>query len=223
MRPNILKKLNEMAETKIIEPIEGIEVISGNNKLSEAFKWVIDNSTSNALPYHNLNHLLTVVKYVNNGIENNDIPKDKVDIILLAALFHDVNHSGGKETDDVNVSTAKDAFKTFLETVDWKVDTELVDELLDATQYPYVIEDLSLEQGIIRDADLMQVFEYNWVHQNIYGLAEELNIEFDKFISGQEKFLDSAEFTTEWGKKMKENNWESVLTGFNALKSVYTK
>ena len=71
------------------------------------------------------------------------------------------------------------------------------------------------EEGLTENAGYSQAI--------LEDLAEELSIDFDKFIGGQEKFLNSAEFTTEWGKKMKDKNWESVLAGFNALKSIYTK
>lgn len=227
--------INELRK-RTMELPEGIEVVSNSELLSEGFKWIIENSSSNNLPYHNLNHLLTVVKYVNGALIHYDYPEDeKRDIILLAALFHDVNHSGGKETDDINVRNSIAAAAKFLSTQysdeelneggDQRLIAEikLVGNLLNATQYPYVIdkEDLTLEQGIIRDADLMQVFEYNWVHQNIMGLANELNLDFDKFIGGQRAFLEGAEFNTEYGIMMKNKHWDNVMSQFEMLEKIY--
>lgn len=218
-----------------MEIAEGIEVISNSETLSNGFKWIIKNSTSNDLPYHNLNHLLTVVKYVNEGLNHYAYPEDeKREIILLATLFHDVNHSGGKETDEVNVNNSKAALTKFLvreysdATLDknedrLKAELKLAFNLLDATQYPYAIDKnyLSLEQGIIRDADLMQVFEYNWVHQNIFGLAKELNLPFKNFIGGQRAFLEGAEFNTEYGIIMKNKHWGKVMSEFEMLEKIY--
>jgi hypothetical protein len=132
---------------------------------------------------------------------------------LIAAIFHDVNHTIGKEKDDVNVQNSKDAIKKFVKQEEIDADTNYMNKLLDATQYPYVIEgkDLDLKQGIIRDADLMQVFEYNWIHQNISGLSSELKMDFLDFVQPQRKFLESAAFNTDWGKGMHKDKWGDVV------------
>lgn len=133
--------------------------------------------------------------------------------LLIAAIFHDVNHSGGKKTDDVNIKNSKKIIKLFIESEDIEVDLDSVNEIIDATQYPYEIDgkDLNIRQGIIRDADLMQVFEYNWIHQNIAGLSSEIGLDFLDFVKPQRKFLDSAEFNTKWGKGMKNKMWKNVI------------
>ena len=94
-----------------------------------------------------------------------------------------------------------------------------MNKLLDATQYPYVIEskDLDLRQSIIRDADLMQVYEYNWIQQNIAGLSSELKMDFLDFIQPQRKFLESATFNTDWGKKMYKDRWSDVIKQYEML------
>lgn len=203
--------------------IEAIHVIGTYEYLQKGFKYIINHSKSNNVPYHNLNHLLTVLKYVHNGLQVEGITdKEEVKNILVAALFHDVDHSSGKETDDVNVATAKETIRTFSKSTGVELDFDITDEILDATEYPYKIEggDLTLRQGIIRDADLMQVFEYNWIHQNICGLSQELNIEFFTFIELQEKFLNAVEFNTKWGKELKKHKWDLVMKNFNILKEI---
>lgn len=202
---------------------EAIEIIGEHTYLQKGVKYIINNSKSNHVPYHNFNHLLTVLKYVHKGLEVEGITdEEEVKNILVAALFHDVDHSSGKETDDINVATAKETIRAFSESTGVELDFDITDEILDATEYPYKIEgkDLTLRQGIIRDADLMQVFEYNWIHQNIGGLSQELNIEFFTFIELQEKFLNAVEFNTSWGKALKEEKWDSVMKNFNILKKI---
>ena len=210
---SIIKALEE-STSKDKKILEAIEIIDKYEYLQKAFKYILLNSKSNNGPYHNLNHLLTVLKYCYLGASSEGI-KDEKELreLLIAAIFHDVNHTIGKEKDDVNVQNSKDAIDKFVKQEEVDADTDYMNKLLDATQYPYVIEgkDLDLKQGIIRDADLMQVFEYNWIHQNIAGLSSELKMDFLDFVQPQRKFLESAAFNTDWGKKMHKDKWDDVM------------
>jgi hypothetical protein len=210
---SIIKALEE-STSKDKKILEAIEIIDKYEYLQKAFKYILLNSKSNNGPYHNLNHLLTVLKYCYLGGLSEGI-KDEKELreLLIAAIFHDVNHTIGKEKDDVNVQNSKDAIGKFVKQEEIDADTDYMNKLLDATQYPYVIEgkDLDLKQGIIRDADLMQVFEYNWIHQNIAGLSSELKMDFLDFVQPQRKFLESAAFNTTWGKKMYKERWGDVM------------
>lgn len=210
---SIIKALEE-STSKDKKILEAIEIIDKYEYLQKAFKYILLNSKSNNGPYHNLNHLLTVLKYCYLGASSEGI-KDEKELreLLIAAIFHDVNHTIGKEKDDVNVQNSKDAIGKFVKQEEIDADTDYMNKLLDATQYPYVIEgkDLDLKQGIIRDADLMQVFEYNWIHQNIAGLSSELKMDFLDFVQPQRKFLESAAFNTDWGKKMHKDKWDDVM------------
>lgn len=158
--------------------LEAIEIIDKYDYLKKAFKYIIINSKSNSLPYHNLNHILTVLKFTYQGAIEEGVANEKdLRELLISAIFHDVNHTGGKEKDDVNIENSKKIMKKFVDSQKIDVDIDVMNEILDATQYPYVIDSdkLNLKQSIIRDADLMQVYEYNWIHQNILGLFIFLN------------------------------------------------
>ena len=212
----VYNKLNSIAEIKfsIKKELEAIEIIDKYDYLQKAFKYIVLNSKSNNGPYHNLNHILTVLKYCYAGAIAEGITDDKeLRELLITAIFHDVNHTAGKEKDDVNIKNSKKIIKKFVESEDVDVDIDVMNDILDATQYPYEIEgkDLTLKQGIIRDADLMQVFEYNWIHQNIWGLSQEIGLKFLDFVKPQRKFLDTAEFNTTWGKEMKKKMWGEVI------------
>jgi len=54
--------INESLKNKNKE-LEAIEIIDKYDYLQKAFKYIILNNSSNNSPYHNLNHLLTVLKY----------------------------------------------------------------------------------------------------------------------------------------------------------------
>ena len=78
-----------------------LDIINKHPELQKGFSWIMKNSTSNDLPYHNFNHLLTVVRYTYGACRFYELTEKEEKEMLMAALFHDVNHSGGKETDDV--------------------------------------------------------------------------------------------------------------------------
>ena len=208
--------INESKETSSKE-LEAIEIIDKFDYLKKAFKYIILNNNSNDNPYHDLNHLLTVIKCCYHGAIAENISKKSLKELLIAAIFHDVNHSGGKKTDEENIKEAKKVIKNFIELENIDVDIDAVNAFLDATQFPYVINELNIEQSIIRDADIMQIYQYNWIQQNIYGLARELNIDFIDFLSTQKKFMDSVEFNTNWGKSLKKEKWKSVMRHFEML------
>lgn len=214
-----MSQINESKDTKS-KSLEAIEIIDKYDYLQKAFKYILINSSSNYNPYHDLNHLMTVLKYTYQGAISENLKGDReLRELLLTAIFHDVNHSAGKKTDDINIKNSKKAIKEFVESEKIDVDLDAMNEILDATQYPYVIDggDLSLRQAIIRDADLMQVYEYNWIRQNIAGLSKELKMSFIDFLKPQRKFLENSEFNTKWGKKLKKEMWPSVMKQFKML------
>jgi len=201
-----------------------IEIIDKYELLSKALKYIILNSSSNYAPYHNLNHLLTVTKHVYYGLKTEGILDGKNGVLsLVAAMFHDFNHSEGKNKDDKNVADAKKGVREFAEKNHiTNLDLEFIDKMLDATQYPYVIEnkDLNKYQAIIRDADIMQLFEYNWLQQTILGLSKELNLSVEEFLKGQKKFMDGVEFISDYGKKMKKEKWSQIVKEVEVLEKI---
>lgn len=201
-----------------------LEIINKYDYLKKAFKYVVLNNKSNGAPYHNLNHLLTVTKGVYDGMQFEGLGKDKkIKEMFVAAMFHDFNHSAGKKTDDKNIADAKKGIKEFADAESIELDLDFIGKVLDATQFPYVIEkkDLDKYQSIIRDADIIQVMMYNWIHQSVFGLSQELKMNFVDFIQSQKKFVANAEFNTEWGKQMKKENWKKVLKETDILESIF--
>lgn len=205
--------------------MEGIEIIRYNVLLQKAFKFIIEESKSNYLPYHNLNHLLTVLKYTDKIAHGEEIYYDKRLPLHLAALFHDVNHSGGKLKDSQNIENAVQAFDDFsykymnLADNDHVVIVDKVFQLIRVTEFPYVQPNSSTDhfEKIIRDADMMQAFENNWINQTTLGLAAESNIPIKEFIPKQRNFLESINFLTKTGNKIKEERWSDVMNQFRIL------
>lgn len=204
--------------------MEGIEIIKTSPVLQDAFRYIIQNSTSNYMPYHNLNHLLTVLKYSDYIAKGEGVYYDRRLPLHLGALFHDVDHLGGEQKDDdENIVRAIDAFTKFVNTTSEKLSTEVANKtilIIEATRYPYREPHSSIEDRlkmIIRDADLMQQFEYNWIGQATLGLAKEAGMSVKEFIPKQRIFLEEIQFLTKTARKFKEKNWNQIMEEFRIL------
>lgn len=200
-----------------------IKIISKYDYLKKAFKYIILNNKSNGAPYHNLNHLLTVTKGVYDGMQFEGLGKDKrIKEMLLTAIFHDFNHSAGKKTDDKNIAEAKKSLRKFLKEEKIEADIVFMEKILDATQYPYVLEvkDLDIYQKIVRDADIIQNFMENWIHQSVFGISQELNLNFISFIQNHKKFFATMKFNTAWGKQLKKDNYKRIVKETELLEDV---
>lgn len=198
-------------------------IIDNYDSLKKGLKHLILNNKSNNAPYHNLNHLLTVTKNCYYALDYMDmLNDDKSEELLMAALFHDFNHSMGKEKDDVNVKDAKKGLRKFITDEKIKLDIDFMEEIIDATQYPYVIdaEDLTIHQSIIRDCDLCQIYEYDWLKQNIFGLSVEMKFDVIDLLLGQRKFLEAIEPITKYGKSIHKNKFNDVMKEFSILEKI---
>lgn len=193
--------------------------------LGVALKYIIDNSQSIFKPYHNLNHNITVTVFSNYIGVREGLPKKEMVELLLAAIFHDFNHSGGEKKDTENIKAAKKGVKDFLkETGISDIDIDNVFNIIDATEYPYVIpnDKLSTQQKIIRDADLCQLFENQRLQMNYLGLGKESNTDMGTQIKNQDKFISTIKFNTKAAKDLFSKNQRVIKEELNYLKSILT-
>lgn len=200
-----------------------LKIVKKYDSLKLGLKHIILTNKSNYGPYHDLNHLLTVTYHTYKALSYMDMLDDEnVETLLLTALFHDTNHSMGKKSDDLNIKASKKYLGDFVKSNGLELDKELSDSILDATQFPYVIEDKDLDvyQKIIRDADMCQIFEYNWIGQNILGLVKEIGTDVTGFLPNQGKFLDSIKFYTSYGKSLKSSKFKGVVSEHKILEDV---
>lgn len=200
-----------------------IHIIDEYDSLRKGLKFIINNSKSNTAPYHNLNHMLTVTRHVYNALEHMFMLEDpRREELLLAALFHDYNHSMGKENDAYNVEEAKKGLREFLESEKLDMDIDFMEEILDATEYPYKINfrHLNFYQKIIRDCDLCQAYEYNWLQQCVFGLSQEMGLSFKELLAGQKKFLNSITFLTDYGIYMEQLYFKKLMVEITTLEEI---
>lgn len=178
-------------------------------KVKHAFEYVKKNNTSNNLPYHNWYHALCMVEKCIEGADYHNLPYRSIRHLILAALFHDFDHTGGKSTDDININRALKGLQLYEDNFFsdiTSIETLEVKEFIRATEYPYVMEPICIEQKIIRDADLMQCLRPTWKEMIIDGLRQEMSIKLGKDLTeeemckGQSKFLDAIRPHSGWGK-----------------------
>lgn len=190
--------------------------------LGEALNYVIKNSNSLYSPYHNLNHnvTVTVFSYILGKAEK--LSESEIKELLITSIFHDFNHSAGKKKDKENIKEAKKGIRDFVKKNNVKINLEKVFKILEASEYPYVIKDkdLTLQQKIIRDADLLQLMEYNRLQFNIIGMAKEANVDIKKWLDIQTSFVENCKFNTKTAKKMKKIFWSDMVHELNYLKKV---
>lgn len=201
-----------------------------NELLGSAFKYLFTTNQSNSGPYHNLFHACTVTcAAYEMGIDEN-LQEIDLNELLVAAIMHDYGHSLGKQKDDrYNIIAAKngilmwaDQNKELIEKSNINIQNVL--SIVDATQYPYVLaeEDLTIKQKIIRDADMCQIMQSNWLQQNILGLSEEIGIDPIDFLSKQKDFINGIVPRTTWFKCEFDKIKNYILRDLDAISNLVT-
>ena len=125
--------------------------------------------------------------------------------LLIAALFHDFDHTGKPGPDAVNIARAVAGFERHIASVDRdELEKEKITRLIKITEYPYVIpwEKLNLAEQVLRDADMSQALSVAWIQQVVFGLAMEWGKSPLEVLKLQGKFHGSLEFRTEWARNM---------------------
>ncbi|MCF7820473.1 MAG: 3',5'-cyclic nucleotide phosphodiesterase [Candidatus Pacebacteria bacterium] len=190
-------EINEVLIRNIIDNKDGLY----KGSLAEYF--VICFLSDNAFnPYHNFRHTMTVVCETYKAILHyqNKLNKNEVKALLIAAFFHDFNHSGKNGNEGKEIENAIIAMENNLLEAD-KGLSKQIKTLIKATQYPYHKMVNSLSEKIIRDADLSQALFDVWIQQVIFGLAKEHGQRPLEMLKKQIPFLSQITFHTTWAEE----------------------
>ena len=165
---------------------------------------VLCNSATNLEnPYHNLRHIGHVLWFCYAACVwyANELTKREIRNILIAAIFHDFNHTGKFGDDKVNISIALDALNEHILEVGRPWHADIARKIL-GTQYPHIIPDAELDLGalILRDADKTQALDPAWVQQVVLGLAREWDWKPIDVLKIQPQFLEGIRFSTEFAR-----------------------
>ena len=216
--------------------------------LGELYAYVMQNNKGKNNPYHNNFHLEHVALFTLKGFRfyeryaqtrNEAYPvinNRAITLGLIAALVHDLHHTGSGKDDDANIELAKKGLTEFVCTLDYinmadgdsfditNEDYDVIYGLIDATRYPYITDnnDLDLMQKIIRDADVLQgMFVQNYINGVVEPLAKEIGIPFLTLLNGQEVFYGNTVFATEWATNIRNNALPYIIESINMVKQFY--
>ena len=195
--------------------------------IDDVYSYVMENNNAYNNPYHNNFHLEHVCLFTIEGCEYYEVLDPHKKLVLTAALFHDFNHSGGRnKNDDDNIKLAIDGFNQFNSKFEMFSEEEcnVITNLIKSTRYPYVSECSSLFEKILRDSDILQgPFCQNYINGIVNGLAKEIGIPLLSMLKGQVDFLKNSKFCTEWATKKFESILPSVLKKVEIAKSILEK
>jgi hypothetical protein len=166
---------------------------------------VFHSARNRNLPYHNFRHMCHVMRLCYSACQYYAERLTKRDMrnLLIAALFHDFNHSGRRGQDNLNIGSAVSGLFRCIRMEDL-IHYDAISQLIRATEYPHTIpaSELPLEGLIIRDADLAQVLDRAWIQQVVIGLAEEWDNSPYEALLLQPGFLSKLNFHTDWARRM---------------------
>ena len=75
---------------------------------------LLKNNKGNHNPYHNSFHCLSVARACWEGSQAENLKEEDTRVLLIAAIYHDIHHSGGKSEDNVNIRNAIGYLKNVL-------------------------------------------------------------------------------------------------------------
>lgn len=162
------------------------------------------NNHSGNLPYHNNRHMYGVA-VVADYLYRTEVGFDgySVDLerLIVAALMHDYQHSGGVQSDDVNVRRAMDAIPYI-----YFRGVPYIQQMIAITEYPFKHEPRSISEKCLRDADLLYATLSNEPAIVMEGLRAEMiasrgeDITRADMVKGQKAFMQSAVLYTDAGR-----------------------
>lgn len=202
------KKAKQMAYLERVKTRAEAGLYVGKHGLQAVHSYLSLYNKSASLPYHNSDHILTVTKYCGRLAGMHTAPVESEKALIVAAMFHDFNHSGGVKTDVHNVAEAVRVMEGFfsihphLLTADEQL---IAVQCVQCTVFPFTVVPELEVQKIIRDADLLQSTEADFERILGDGLRMEISVARGKqtskkqFAQGQSDFLNSVTMYTTAG------------------------
>ena len=155
-------------------------------------------------PYHNFRHMMHVLCQTYEGAKascyHQILGKKRFRALLIAALWHDYGHSGKMIDDSQEITQALYLLKHYIPEEDTDLFPE-IENLIKLTEFPHANTVLTLGAEILRDADLSQVLSDVWIQQNIFGIAQEKQVDPLEFLQNEIEFLRNIKFYSPWGKQ----------------------
>lgn len=198
------------------------EQIIDQLKMREIYEYVLLEGDEHGNLYHNPPHCVrTAMRCVELLIANGWRLQRDLAILICAALFHDFGHTG-RPPDRTNVKIAIANLCIAPCVQDYFNHNAIMEmsKIIECTEYPFVIEPVTMLQKIIRDADLMESMEPFHIQTLVHDLRHELKADRlltkAEFVAAQIPFLANATMYTDAGKAVWEKTMNARVKSFNA-------
>tara|TARA_R110000772_G_scaffold17946_1_gene49785 strand:- start:35538 stop:36308 length:771 start_codon:yes stop_codon:yes gene_type:complete len=224
---------DEVGSPILYQPtLTAIQIINKYKSLKLGLKHIVKTNEANYAPYHNIGHLLTVMKHCYYALEYMDmLDDDKAEALLLAALFHDYQHTQGELSDNINVIRSWRGLKHFLINLHplgaeplgvYDRYYDFMRRLIYSTEYPHVIknEDLTTYQAILRDADMCPTFEYDWFKNCVFGISKEWDLDTIEFVSQSKGFVKGMNMITPYGKMVYKTQIDALISDYELYEEI---
>lgn len=179
------------------------QVYEGN--LIYYFRIIFNHASNLHNPYHNFGHLFYVMWRCHQAcvFYKKMMSKREMRNLLIASMFHDIDHTGKAVPDAVNIARASDRLREYYAQED---ENELhhILSIMKGSEYPYFVssENSSLAIQILRDADASQVLGPAWIQHIVFGLAAERGKTPREMLEEELEFLGNLKFHTAWAQKL---------------------
>lgn len=177
--------------------------LSDKYNFNTLMRTFIARNKSSTIPYHNNYHAFCMVLNCYDASKFYELANSETRDLLIAALFHDFNHSGGEYLDTENINRALLGY-TECCLIKNIIPSEVVKKLIIVTEYPYKKDPDTLLEKVIRDADLMQSTMPFGYEMCITRLGQEVSKSRSRVMSeieileGQIDFMNKVVFWTKW-------------------------
>lgn len=168
------------------------------------------NREKNGNYYHGVTHAYATALNCYEGALYSSCTNKEIRALLVAGLFHDIDHSHGEKTDRQNVNRAKRVLTTLH--ANMAVHERLKDDELQmalkaitGTCWPYASAPTTITEKVLRDADLMTPYLPTDTKLKLFaGLINEISttekrqISVREFCGWQSTFSMSVLWNTRW-------------------------
>jgi hypothetical protein len=153
-------------------------------------------------PYHGIRHMLHVLWECYQGAIALGIDGEKLRCLLIAALFHDYDHSGKLIEDNKNIERAITGMQIHLLPED-KQHESTIESLIRCTAFPHIGDPSSTLHALLRDVDLAQGLSETWIEHILFRLSQEKGNTMESMLERQTDFLQVLEkgLYTMWARK----------------------
>lgn len=199
-----------------------------NYRLLGVFNWVCENNKSDLLPYHNTHHMAYVAWMASELMTSSGEPYSEEDVkaVLVAGIFHDFDHTGGRTKDRVNIERAINGYHLAKETLDMSdLDDAVVEGLIAVTEHPFIREPKTLGEKCIRDADALYPILINDPDVILSRLHAEMEVHVGRKVTAEEMvdgyldFTKTITFFTVVGKTFFDNYADIYIDNLKAAQN----